>query len=163
MSLSVHSHGPCVGAQDGDPRVLQAFRTIFNDALPAAASELLLDYAVLRRKGVGQFTGWMATPSNTTFEDDRSTSRGAAPSLLVLHLARQARSPWCAIDPVTWARYRQGRVMGLAAMGRGIGGVLRSPAGATTGEAVACTTSLRAPSIWLLPKFRLAPPRSTTA
>jgi hypothetical protein len=148
--------------------------------------------------------------SNTTFEDDHSTSRGAVSMLLelppdgtayndtvnpspyrhdpfdasnpfhpsddlyiedvssaffaaVLHLARRARSPRCAIDPVTLARHRQGRVMGLAAMGRGIGGVLRSPAGATTGEAVACTTSLRAPSIWLLPKFRLAPPRSTTA
>jgi hypothetical protein len=150
MSLSVHSNGPCIAAQNGDGDVPLNFQGIFNDELNPAATELMLNSGggCPTGRGVGQFTGWMAKPSDTSFEKDHSTNRAAVSLLLELppdgtaynnvlnpspyrfsvtdasnpfhpsassfisetfdgfynatmYLAEQARSPWCAIDPLT--------------------------------------------------------------
>ncbi|MEQ8277064.1 MAG: M14 family zinc carboxypeptidase [Deltaproteobacteria bacterium] len=148
MSMSVHSYSPCVGAQNGDADVPQNFRDVFNGIVVEPEGQL--DYAAgtCEGKGVGQFTGWMAKPSDTAGAADHSTTRAAVSMLLelppdgaayddtaspspyrfdpfdasnpfhpsdtdyasdvapafynaMLYLMRQARSPWCAIDPST--------------------------------------------------------------
>ncbi|MBL4688625.1 MAG: hypothetical protein JKY37_28820 [Nannocystaceae bacterium] len=150
MSLSVHSFRPCVGAQNGGSGVPQTFQSIWNGAV--ADPNMQLNYApgTCSGAGVGQFTAWMARPSDTGFERDHSTKRGAVSMLLelapngasyndpvtlspyrnalgdgsnpfhpsddnylrtvarpffksLMYLAEQARSPWCAIDPLTLA------------------------------------------------------------
>ncbi len=150
MSLSVHSYSPCVGAQNGDSGVPATFQSIWNGLV--ADPNMQLDYApgTCSGTGVGQFTAWMARASDTGFERDHSTERGAVSMLLelppngasyndsvtlspyrnalgdgsnpfhpssntylttvakpfyesLMYLAEQARSPWCAIDPVTLA------------------------------------------------------------
>lgn len=150
MSLSVHSYSPCVGAQNGDPGVPQNFQSIWNASAPDPNMQLSYSPGSCEGKGVGQFTGWMAASSDTPFQRDHSTERGAVSMLLelppdgasyddavvlspyrdvlgdasnpfhpsshvymntvaspffesLMYLAEQARSPWCAIDPVTLA------------------------------------------------------------
>lgn len=148
MSLSVHSFRPCVGGQNGDRDVHANFADVWNNAVSDPDLELSYTAGDCEGRGVGQFTAWMARPSDTPFERDHSTSRGAASMLLelppsstdynnatvlspyrdslgdasnpfhpsdhvfmqaiapgvfdsLMYLAEQARSPWCAIDPVT--------------------------------------------------------------
>ncbi len=101
MSVSVHSNGQSMGTPLGGVTAAVAIRdemrAVWNANAPTAVE---LTGTSPGGSGVGQFSAWMAQPSQTAFQPDHSTRRGVIAFMLELPVETYGGAPyqWSSTD-----------------------------------------------------------------
>lgn len=93
MAASIHANGQCLNSLNAPWPLADNARSVWDGAVTSATEELDTSNACMGN-GVGQFTSWLANPSDVASQLDESSERGVQSFLFELPIQNYASSAY---------------------------------------------------------------------